>query len=128
MGSSSAGAQLQACWTPKSLWERGKDRTHLEASGSLKEKGVGRKPDLSLERGSGRILQRPELEGAGRLHRLGSVVWNFSVGREDRAHCSLGLVGQEKDWVDGVVREKPGAPTATSLEMENRLRTGEVTN
>lgn len=89
---------------------------------------MGRKPDRSLERGSGRILQRPELEGAGKLHRLGSVVWNISVGREDRAHCSLGLAWQEKDWVDGVVREKPGAPISTSLQTENRLRTGEVTN
>lgn len=65
---------------------------------------------MSLERGSSRILQRPELEGAGSLHRLDSLVWNFSVGREDRTHCSAGLAGQEKDWVEGLSEKSPAPP------------------
>ena len=82
-GEASAAPQLElANWTPG----RRQESLHLEAlrvpPGGGCGEGVRHEPRLEKE--SSRILQRLSWQWAGKLHRLDSLVWDFSVGREDR--------------------------------------------
>lgn len=99
LGSFSARAQ------PAGLPERGRDGPHPEAvrvppGGG---RGDGARHEPRLERGSSRILQRLSWQWAGRLHRPGSLVWDFSAGREDRGPAPsvpsvLGSAGGLGGW------------------------------
>ena len=109
LGSSSAGAQ------PAGLQERGRDGPHPEAvrvpPGGGRGEGIRHEP--RLERGSSRILQKLSWQWAGRLHRPGSLVWDFSAGREDRGPAPsipsrLSWALQE-DWV-GISERSPPPP------------------
>lgn len=71
-----------------------------------------------LERGSSRVLQRPELAGTRGLHRLASQVWYFSVGREDRALCSRGLC--KGTGRVGLSERSPTPTIPTSVQMKTR--------
>lgn len=107
LGSSSAGP---GC-LPAGLREGGSDRTHLEAVRSLKDEGVGRKPDMSHVDVSGQ-------RGQGGCSRLGSPVWNFSAGKRERVWQFGTLL--EKAWARRVGQREGQLPNSTSVQMENR--------
>ena len=106
-GHSSAGAGLPACWPLK----RGRDHTHLEASGSLKEDSVGRKPDRSH-------VSKEEAaafcKGLNWGRRGGCIDWvpwpAFPQWANRTERPKFWTSGQEKDWRVGLVERSPAAP------------------
>ena len=114
-----AAPQLElANWTPGKRQES----LHLEAlrvpPGGCGE-GVRHEPRLKKE--SCRILQRLSWQWAGKLHRLASLVWDFSVGREDRGPApSIPSVLGSAGGLGGSGCQREGRPT--SLWKENRPR------
>lgn len=109
-------------------WTPGK-RQGPHPSGSFRvPQGRGRgeeaRHEPRLERGSGRVLQRPELEGAGRLHRPGSLV-RISQWAERTEHPEVFHFLGKRGTGWGRQRE---TQLLTSLKMENRLKEGEMTS
>lgn len=103
-----AAPQPRCCW-PAGLWERGRDHTHLEAVRVPKEEGTGRKPDMNhvWKEKAAEFCKGLNWQRTGRSHRLGPLVWNFSVGGEDRTPRGPGLPGE--GWGGRLVTEKPGS-------------------
>ena len=114
-----AAPQLElANWTPGKRQES----LHLEAL-RVPPRGCGEgvRHEPRLKKESGRILQRLSWQWAGKLHRLASLVWDFSVGREDRGPApSIPSVLGSAGGLGGSGCQREGRPT--SLWKENRPR------
>ena len=107
-----AAPQLElANWTPGKRQES----LHLEALRVPPRGGCGDgvRHEPRLEKETGRILQRLSWQWAGKLHRLDSLVWDFSVGREDRGPApSIPSVLGSAGGLGGSGCQKEACPTS----------------